>query len=39
MAATLRDFDMPDSAALLEKAKSDIHQKVSDKDTEEHSRN
>jgi hypothetical protein len=39
MAATLRDFDMADSAALLEKAKSDIHQKMTDKDAEERSRN
>jgi hypothetical protein len=38
MAATLRDFDMPDSAVLLEKAKSDIQQKLTDKDTDERSR-
>jgi len=30
MAAMLRDFDMPDSAQLLEKVKSDIEQRLAD---------
>ena len=30
MAAMLRDFDMPDSAQLLEKVKSDIELKLAD---------
>jgi len=30
MAAMLRDFDMPDSAQLLEKVKSDIEQRLVD---------
>jgi hypothetical protein len=31
MAATLRDFEMLESAALLEKANADIHQKLVEK--------
>jgi hypothetical protein len=33
MATTLRDFEMQDSAQLLDKAKSDIDRKLADKGT------
>lgn len=35
MAATLRDFEMLESAALLEKANADIHQKLVEKPRKE----
>lgn len=39
MASTLRDFKMEDSAELLEKAKSDINQKLSQQETKENVEN
>jgi len=35
MASALRDFDMPESAELLDKAKSDIDRKLSEKPKKE----
>ena len=35
MAATLRDFGMPESAELLEKAKADINQKLAERPRKE----
>ena len=39
MAATLRDFGMPESADLLEKAKADIHGKLAEKPRKENVEN
>jgi hypothetical protein len=35
MAATLRDFEMPESAELLDKAKADIDRKLAEKPKKE----
>jgi hypothetical protein len=35
MAATLRDFEMPESAELLDKAKSDIDRKLAERPKKE----
>ena len=39
MAKTLRDFDMPESAELLDKAKADINQKLAEKSRKENVQN
>ena len=39
MAKTLRDFGMPESAELLEKAKADINQKLAEKPRKENIQN
>lgn len=39
MATTLRDFEMEESAELLEKARSDIKKRLADKATNENDRN
>ena len=39
MANTLRDFGMPESAVLLEKAKADINEKLAEKPRKENIQN